>query len=82
MSEEIPTNGELMRQMKSLGASVENGFREVHRLQREQSDKEEKNTEFRLKTEGSLYTFKWLFGILGIGNLMIFIKLFLSNFTR
>jgi len=35
-----------------------------------------KNTEFRLKTEGGLLLLKFLLGFIGLGNLIILIKLF------
>ena len=37
---------------------------------------DEENTKWRNKAEGSLSTFKWLFGALGIGNVAMLIKLF------
>lgn len=74
---EIPTNGELMRQILSLTRQVEEGFRNVNSMQRDVVIAERINTEFRLKAEGSLSTFKWLFGLLGVGNIAIIIKLFL-----
>lgn len=38
---------------------------------------DEENTKYRNKASGSLDTFKWLFGFLGIGNIALIIKMFL-----
>lgn len=77
MGEDIPTNGELMRQIIELKAQIQSGFNSTNQTQTALVLAEKENTEFRLKAEGSLYTFKWLFGLLGIGNIAIIIKLFL-----
>jgi len=39
---------------------------------------DEENTTFRNKADGSLSTFKWLFGFLGFGNIVMIIKLFFN----
>lgn len=41
---------------------------------------EEKNNDFRVGSEASLNTFKWLFGFLGIGNIIMFAKTVLKLF--
>lgn len=41
---------------------------------------EEKNNEFRVGSMASLNTFKWLFGFLGIGNMIMFAKTVLKLF--
>ena len=37
-------------------------------------DREEDTNTFRLKSEGSINTFKWLFGFVGIGTLITLLK--------
>jgi len=38
---------------------------------------EKLNDDFRISSQASLATFKWLFGFLGIGNVIMFIKAFM-----
>lgn len=41
---------------------------------------EEKNNDFRVSSIASLNTFKWLFGFLGLGNIIMFAKTVLKLF--
>ncbi len=42
--------------------------------QKTMKDSEKINTDFILKTQGSINTFKWLFGFVGIGTLITLLK--------
>lgn len=41
---------------------------------------ETENNIFRIESKASINTFKWLFGFLGIGNIIIFLKVVLGLF--
>ena len=47
----------------------------IHRLDKTNGNVE-KNKEFRLHFEGGLGTVKWILGFVGIGNIVILLKLF------
>lgn len=72
------SNETLQNMIENLTEKVESGFRGVHERQDYTNGKVSANTEFRIKTEASINTFKWLFGFLGIGNIIIFLKVVLN----
>lgn len=73
-----PTNGELARQIQSLVIVVKEGFQGVHERQDTTNGKVVRNDEFRIKAETSIAILKWLFGFVGVGNLVLIVKLIAS----
>ena len=72
-----PSNETLSNKIDNLTKLVEDGFTGVHARQDTTNGKVIKDTEHRIKLESNLATFKWLFGALGIGNIVIFLKTFI-----
>jgi len=71
------SNDVLLEKIENLSEKVVDGFAGVHERQDTTNGKVIKNTEHRIKLESNLATFKWLFGALGIGNIVIFLKTFI-----
>lgn len=70
------TNNELKIMFENICEKIDEGFKGVHERQDKTNGNVIKNTEFRLKTIGSLMTLKFLVGVLGIGNIVLIIKTF------
>jgi len=73
-----PTNGELHIMLSNLDAKISEGFTGIHSRQDTTNGKVVKNEQFRIQAQTSLSILKWLFGFLGIGNLALIVKLFIS----
>lgn len=63
-----------------MSKTIKDGFEGIHHRQDTTNGKVLENTAWRQKTTGSIQTFKWLFGFLGIGNLVMFLKSVLGLF--
>lgn len=55
---------------------VDNKLQEIVEQTKKTNGQVIKNTEHRLKLESALATYKWLFGFLGIGNIVSLLKIF------
>lgn len=78
MSKEL-TNGELKIMFENLCEKIDDGFRGVHTRQDKTNGNVIKNTEFRLTAVGSILALKYLIGILGVSNIALIIKAFISK---
>jgi len=74
---EMPSNDVLLEKIANLSEKVGEGFKGVHNRQDEANHATAKNSKFRVQAQTSLSNFKWLFGTLGIGNIIMFIKVFI-----
>lgn len=70
-----PSNDVLLEKINNLHEKIEEGFKGTHARLDLTNGNVKRNTEFRLRFQGSLSTFKWLFGALGIGNIIMFVKI-------
>ena len=59
------TNNELKILMENLDKTVVDGFRGVHKRQDVTNGKVVTNTEWRLKSEGSITVIKYIVGLIG-----------------
>lgn len=82
MNLEEPTNSELNRQIQALATLVKEGFDGVHRRQDvtngrigKVEDRVTKTEISIIKYDTSLSIFKWLFGALGLGNIVMIGKI-------
>jgi hypothetical protein len=73
-----PSNDVLLEKIENLSEKIERGFQGVHERQDKTNGNVIRNTEHRLKVESNLSTFKWLFGFLGVGNIILFLKVVLG----
>ena len=60
------TNNELKLLMQNLDKKVTDGFAGVHKRQDIANGKVLTNSEWRLKSEGSISTIKWVVSLIGI----------------
>jgi len=72
------TNGEICVKLDDLSKNIKEGFRGIHDRQDKTNGKVIVNTEYRLRTIGSMSTMKWLVGFFGIGTIANFISIFLK----
>lgn len=69
-----PTNSELTRNIKEIKDLMKIGFDGIHSRQDITNGKVSNNSKFRVQAETTISIFKWLFGALGIGNIVLLIK--------
>ena len=62
-----PTNGELAIMLSNISGKIE----EMHNKQDYTNGRVMNNTEYRISTKATIDTFKWLFGFLGVGNIVL-----------
>ena len=67
-----PTNRELELMLKYMQVSLDS----LHDKADYTNGQVLRNTEYRLKQQGTISTFKWLFGFLGLGNVVLLASLF------
>lgn len=89
MNIEEPTNSELNRQIQSLSVLVKEGFDGVHKRQDitngrigKVEDRTTKTEISIIKYDTSLSVFKWLFGILGLGNAITVGKVIIEAISK
>jgi len=58
------------------------GHQEIIKHQKETNGNVIRNTEFRLKTEGSISAMKWVLNFVGFGNIIIILGLVAVFFTK
>lgn len=69
-------NSVILERLDNLIKQVDDGFSGVHRRQDTTNGKVIVNTEFRIRTEATITTIKWLLGFVGIGTIAAIAKLF------
>jgi hypothetical protein len=72
------TNDVLLEKIDNLKKIVEDGFHGVYVRQDKTNGNVKMNTEFRVRAEGALSVYKWLFGFVGLGNLALILKLIID----
>lgn len=75
-----PSNDVLLEKIANLSEKIEEGFATTHEKQNYTNGNVMKNTEFRIKTQSSIDTFKWIAGFLGLGNIVMLISFFYNKF--
>ena len=71
-----PSNEVLLEKMTNIIKSMDDGFKGIHERQDTTNGKVIKNTEHRIKTESVIGVFKWVIGVLGVGNIVLVFKIF------
>jgi len=74
------SNDVLLEKIQNIDEKLDRGFKGVHDRQDETNGKVKENTEHRIKFESNLAVFKWLFGTLGLGNVVMIIDMLFNIF--
>ena len=64
------TNRELGMLVSEVKKAVDTGFQGVHERQDHTNGNVMRNSEFRLKADATIKTFKWLIAVFGIGTIV------------
>jgi len=59
------TNGEICVKLDDLAKNIKDGFRGMHDRQDKTNGNVNKNTEYRLRSSGSISAVKWFVGLFG-----------------
>jgi len=70
-------NDVLLEKIENLDEKVVMGFAGVNDHLKTLNGQTSKNSEFRLKTQGSISTIKYLVAVLGVGNIILMFKVFI-----